>query len=262
MNTPNPLVPQGSLLEQQKSKGKSNLFIAVFMILAVHVVVFAGLLMQGCKPKKADVKPEELSFLGSATNPTPASETLAPAPQLSAPRDLAPAAPPAETTHASAPPPASTDFGAPVTPAPGVLPTETPILPPAATQEYKVEKGDSFYTIAKAHGISVGALAKANPDANSRRLQVGQVLVLPAPEAAVSAVATPGGAEAAAPAADGTTYSVKAGDNLTKIARSFGTTVKAIQRANGIRTTQLKVGQKLKIPAGKPSTAAGANPDR
>src|SRR5450759_3928434 len=51
MNTPNPLVPQGSLLEQQKSKGKSNLFIAVISILAIHVVLFGGLLIQGCKPE-------------------------------------------------------------------------------------------------------------------------------------------------------------------------------------------------------------------
>lgn len=55
MKTPNPLLPQGSLLEQQqKSKGKSNLVIAVFTILAVHLVLFGGLLMQGCK-KKTDV---------------------------------------------------------------------------------------------------------------------------------------------------------------------------------------------------------------
>jgi hypothetical protein len=46
MNTPNPLIPQGSFLEQQKSKSKSNLFIAVLAILAIHIVFFSGLLMQ------------------------------------------------------------------------------------------------------------------------------------------------------------------------------------------------------------------------
>ena len=51
MNTPNPLIPQGSL--QQQSKGKSNLRIAVLTIVAIHVVVLGGLLMQGCGDKAA-----------------------------------------------------------------------------------------------------------------------------------------------------------------------------------------------------------------
>ena len=47
----------------------------------------------------------------------------------------------------------------------------------------------------------------------------------------------------------GETYTVKSGDSLTKIAKSHGTTVKAIEADNGLSTTKIKVGQKLKIPA-------------
>ena len=52
-------------------------------------------------------------------------------------------------------------------------------------------------------------------------------------------------------------YTVKSGDNLTKIARQFGTTVKALRAANGLKTDSIKVGQKLKIPAkaSAPATA-------
>src|SRR5688500_5496862 len=46
MNTPNPLIPQGTFLEQ---KGRSHIRIAVFTILAVHVVLLGSLLMAGCK---------------------------------------------------------------------------------------------------------------------------------------------------------------------------------------------------------------------
>lgn len=53
--------------------------------------------------------------------------------------------------------------------------------------------------------------------------------------------------KAAAP----TTYKVKSGDTLEKIARKHGTTVAALQAANGMskNNTRINIGQKLKIPA-------------
>lgn len=47
-----------------------------------------------------------------------------------------------------------------------------------------------------------------------------------------------------------TTYTVKKGDTLSSIAAKHGTTVSAIQKANGMSkgTTRLSIGQKLKIP--------------
>ncbi|MGZ4975020.1 MAG: hypothetical protein ACXWDN_19850, partial [Limisphaerales bacterium] len=44
MNTPSPLVPQGT----KPSKNKSTIRIAFFTILIVHVVFIGGLLIQGC----------------------------------------------------------------------------------------------------------------------------------------------------------------------------------------------------------------------
>ena len=52
MNTPSPLVPQGTL--DRTSKGKSTVRIAIFTIISIHAVFFAGLLMQGCR--RDDVK--------------------------------------------------------------------------------------------------------------------------------------------------------------------------------------------------------------
>jgi LysM repeat protein len=46
-----------------------------------------------------------------------------------------------------------------------------------------------------------------------------------------------------------TIYVVKPGDNLTRIAKTQGTTVKAIQTANGLASDRLVIGVKLKIPA-------------
>lgn len=48
-----------------------------------------------------------------------------------------------------------------------------------------------------------------------------------------------------------TTHTVKSGDNLDKLARRYGTTVAAIQQANGMSkgTTRINIGQKIKIPS-------------
>ena len=43
-------------------------------------------------------------------------------------------------------------------------------------------------------------------------------------------------------------YTVKSGDTLSKIALNYNTSVSAIQKANGMTTTRLNIGQKLKIP--------------
>ena len=48
-----------------------------------------------------------------------------------------------------------------------------------------------------------------------------------------------------------TTYKVKSGDSLEKIARKHGTTVEAIQKANGMSKGQsrINIGQSIKIPS-------------
>ncbi len=45
-----------------------------------------------------------------------------------------------------------------------------------------------------------------------------------------------------------TTYKVKSGDNLGKIAQRHGVTIKQIQKANNLRGTRINSGQRLKIP--------------
>ncbi|MCL5096163.1 MAG: LysM peptidoglycan-binding domain-containing protein [Candidatus Omnitrophica bacterium] len=241
MNTPNPLVPQGSLLERQKSRGKSNLFIAFFTILTIHVVLFGGLLMQGCKREKPQ---------------TTAQETSAVAPfetNFFAPTNL-PALPTQTNFETEVPPPLPTPSG--------VAPAVSEVAPPSEMKEYTVVQGDSYYKIAKEHGITVSAMKEANPNVNPRKLKVGQVLHLPPPEPAAAASATSGGAGAGQGV-----YTVKPGDTLTTIAKSHSTTIKAIRALNNLRTTRLMVGQKLKLPppkapatSGEPGTSQPSNP--
>jgi LysM repeat protein len=70
--------------------------------------------------------------------------------------------------------------------------------------------------------------------------------VSPSPSGIVSGVtATP--APSATPSA-AKTYVVKKGDTLYGIAATFGTTVAELKRVNGLKSNDLKIGQKLTIP--------------
>jgi LysM repeat protein len=233
MNTPNPLIPQGSLLEQ-KAKGKPHLRVA-YIIVAIHLVFLGGLLIQGCKKEDGTAKNN------LATN----DSTLPPLDQT----NLYP-------TNAAVP---STNLPLQELAQPGLLPATNAAVPGSALQvpeapatgtsrEYIVLKGDSFYTIGKKFGVSAGAIGKANPGVDSTRLQVGQKLVVPAPGASVAA---------ATPAGSGTdnVYVVKTGDSLLKIAKANATTVNEIKGLNGLKTDRIKVGDKLKMPAAKGTPA-------
>ena len=67
MNNQNPLLPQGSALEQ-KNKGRARVKIAVFFVLAIHGIGLMALLMQGCGQPKEPVAPTETT----ASNAPPA----------------------------------------------------------------------------------------------------------------------------------------------------------------------------------------------
>lgn len=55
------------------------------------------------------------------------------------------------------------------------------------------------------------------------------------------------------------TYKVKSGDYLGKIAAKFHTSVKKIQRANGMKNVNLRAGQSLKIPGATSTNKVSAN---
>ena len=217
MNNPNPFLPQGSVLEQNKRRSRMKL--AVFCVLAVSVCGLTAMLIQGCKNEKTPV-------------------------------NLPPAEPTNNLTEATNPPPVE-----PTNP-PVVLPTNPPVVAPVvpevpAGSEYVVAKGDTLGKIAKKNGVTLKALETANPTVQPTKLKVGQKLTLPASGAAAPATtgATAGSETTGVSSGGDTAYVVKSGDTLTKIAKAHGTTVKLIQSENNLSTTKIKVGQKLKIPS-------------
>ncbi len=144
---------------------------------------------------------------------------------------------------------------------PPVVAPPVAVAPPVMENpgtEYVVVHGDTLGKIAKSHGVTLSALMAANPGVQPAKLKVGQKLTIPgggtAPAAGGVSETSMGGGEL---------YVVKSGDTLTKVAKAHGTTVKAIESENGLSTTKIKVGQKLKIPgtaAAAPVAAPAAPP--
>ncbi|MBM3882226.1 MAG: LysM peptidoglycan-binding domain-containing protein [Verrucomicrobia bacterium] len=256
MNSQNPPnLPLSPL--SQPSSGKSNVRIAVLTIIAVHAVFFGGLLLQGCKKRTADAATDgnlasapagrPSTDLGPLTNPPYAdvvhaltSNTVAAA----APSYVAPAAGLSSTPNLG--------LGAAPYSAPDLTHSTAAAAAAATTTEYEVKKGDYPAKIARAHGVTVAALMQANPGVVATRLQIGQKLVIPPPAAAV-AVAEP----AVEPGV--VMHVVTSGENLTRIAQRYGTTVPELRAANDLKTDRITVGQKLKVPGAKAS-AEGTRP--
>jgi LysM repeat protein len=225
MNKPNPLVPQGTFPD----KGKAQVRLTVFAILAIHVVLLGVLLIAGCNKKSADQATDNTGL-----PPIPPVDTNWPAPVPPVP----------DTTTLPPPVPLPTQDVAVPTPLPPPV-IEQPVV--TTLSEHTISKGESFYTLGKKYGVGFKAIADANPGVNPNRLKIGDKIKIPPPK-------TPGAASlngAATPVADGAakTYKVRSGDNLGKIGKQFGVTPKQLRAANNLRTDQIKVGQTLKIPA-------------
>jgi len=99
---------------------------------------------------------------------------------------------------------------------------------------YTVSRGDTLYQIARRHGTTVQSIMNLN-GLSSSTISIGQVLKIEA-----------GGASASVSRPQ--TYRVQSGDSLWSLSRRFGVSVAALQSANGIRGSQLRIGQTIKIP--------------
>jgi LysM repeat protein len=123
---------------------------------------------------------------------------------------------------------------------------------------HTVKPNETFHSISKQYGVSVSAFTKANPNVNPNKLQTGAKLAIPSSAKAYTPPAPPKkemaydyGLPAPEKKSTGTTYTVVSGDSLGAIAKAHGIPTATLQKANGMTDpNSLRVGQKLKIPAG------------
>jgi murein DD-endopeptidase MepM/ murein hydrolase activator NlpD len=145
--------------------------------------------------------------------------------------------------------------------------------PKAVNGKVKVEQGMTMYSIARANGVDVDALAEHNGMSQPYTLMVGQTLRMPgdaapivakkkraAVEQDVADVETPA-AETPKLKAKGMTHTVGNGETLYSLGRKYGVSPFVIADANGLSATDgLTLGQKVKIPGGTQKTASRVKP--
>ena len=111
----------------------------------------------------------------------------------------------------------------------------------SSVSTHKVRRGETLGSIAAKYGVSVSDLRDWNGITGSN-IKAGQKLVVKGGSSKSSSTSKKSSSSSYK------TYTVKSGETLGGIAERNGTTAAAIRRANGIKGSMIRVGQKLKIP--------------
>jgi LysM repeat protein len=112
---------------------------------------------------------------------------------------------------------------------------------------YPVAKGDTLWALSKRFGVDFATLVSANGELDPARLQVGQLVTIPAGDSVASA--------------ESLVFPVSAGDTLWSIARRFDVSIEALVASNpGVDPLRLHEGQALRVPSSLAAVAAAAAP--
>ncbi|MDF1825677.1 MAG: LysM peptidoglycan-binding domain-containing protein [Verrucomicrobiales bacterium] len=141
------------------------------------------------------------------------------------------------------------------------------------SKTYVIKDGDTLGSIAREHGVERNELLSANRLSEGQPIYIGETLMIPGVEVAVTEPA-PKKPENTTKPADATKKSVvvgetkkeerqgatfhvvSKGDTLTAIAKKHGTDVPSLKAANGLKSDTISLGQKLTIPSASTSVAA------
>lgn len=122
---------------------------------------------------------------------------------------------------------------------------------------HRVRRGDNLSRLARQYGTTVEAIQSINGLGGRSLLRIGQQLEIPGvtnPNAPIVTQTTSASSSATI------VHRVNRGDNLSRLAERYGTTVQSIQSANGLgNRTLLRIGQRLEILGGRQTLLQGAS---
>jgi len=114
---------------------------------------------------------------------------------------------------------------------------------------HTVTKGETLSQIAKNAGCSVDEIVAANKEIDPNKLQIGQELTMPNRKTNEQSEQREFKTTDEKTTDSISEYKIQSGDNLSKIAMKYGCTVDQLKAANNLRSDNIRVGQKLIIPA-------------
>ena len=118
--------------------------------------------------------------------------------------------------------------------------------------QHKIKRGETVSSIASKYGVSQYAVLEANNMNRHTKIIAGKTLIIPVPLDGTSA---PSGEPKERRSTGDNTYIVQKGDNLTGIARSFGTSPEKLRSLNYLgSSSRIYVGQVLRLPGSPPAS--------
>lgn len=244
----------------------------IVALLLVHMLIIGGVLVRDdlVRTVKTDAvspsltqPPAPQSVIPQPTQPTMASASdTKPQPAPVQPIVVAPAqlaatptatATPASPTITIAQPQEAiaVDPDAKQQATPIAAPTPTAAVPTVRPQQstpvkHYVQSGDTWTRIITTYGVSSEALQKANPKVKPELLIAGTYLLIPDKNGNVPAEATTKDDKPA----PGSTYTVKSGDTMARIAKKHGISLQKLLKYNNMTMKEagrIRIGQEIRL---------------
>jgi len=124
---------------------------------------------------------------------------------------------------------------------------------------YRVRNGDNLWLIARKHGVSVNSIKRTNR-LRSNMIKPGQKLKIKKtvsygnPSSKKYTASKSKTVNTKNKKSSRQVYTVRKGETIGEIAENFGVGLSVLKRHNGLKSSNIRAGQKLKIPPGSKKT--------
>ena len=115
-------------------------------------------------------------------------------------------------------------------------------------RRHRFGSGETIGQLARRYQTSVQAILDLNGIRDPRKVRAGRVLIIPFPRGFNPSLAALESNPDPAPTSS-STHIVRRGETLSSIARESGHSIEDIRRFNGLSSSQIRTGQRLRLPA-------------